>query len=349
MVNAIRITQIAVLEEFNLLLLISDKSLIAYHLDVVCPASGPSASGTSSATTDSMRRAPQKLSGAREVSFFALGRLKDRALVFYRKRESLSSVFRVLEPVYQKATERRSRLHIHHRGHTDSFRDYDEFYIPADCSGMTTFNSSIAVASSKGFEVLNLDKKQPWSVPDLKQPHVATIAARLAGMDTVAMFKLDDGSPLAQSATSLAPGTGLGLGSHSRNSSGSAVPSNAGEFLCVYEECAVYVNKHGDISRSVVLEFVGRAREACLVGGYLVLFDQDFVEVRNALNGTLKQVVSGKDVRCLDNGRGGISSVAAGSAANGGLLRSIKFALQHPEHERSQLIVEMVLSDERIV
>ncbi|KAB8527823.1 hypothetical protein FH972_025474 [Carpinus fangiana] len=350
-VNALRVTQVAVLEEFNLLLLISDKSLVAYHLDVVCPSSGPSASGTSSSTTDSLRRAPQKLSGARDVSFFAIGRLKDRALVFYKKRESLTSVFRVLEPVYQKATERRSRLHIHHRGHTDSFRDYDDFYVPADCSGMNIFSTSIAVASAKGFEVLNLDKKQPWSVPDLKQPHVATIAARLANMDTVAMFKLDDTSPLASAGTAgSAHPQNLHTLPHSRNNSGGIAapsPTGAGEFLCVYEECAVYVNKHGDISRSVVLEFVGRAREACLIGQYLVLFDQDFVEVRNALNGTLKQVVAGRDVRCLDNGRGGVDR--GNMVLPGGLQRSIKFALQHPEHERSQLIVEMVLSDERLV
>ena len=71
-----------------------------------------------------------------------------------------------------------------------------------------------------------------------------------------------------------------------------------------------------------------------MVGGYLVLFDTEFVEVRNALNGNLKQVIAGKDIRCLDNGRGGTS----------GQARMIKFALQHPEIERSQLIVEMVLA-----
>ena len=96
-----RVTQIAVFEELNLFLLISDKSLIAYHLDNVCPANGVTPQN------DSQRRAPQKLSGNREVGFFAAGRMKDRALVFYKKRDGISSTFKVfntsrMNPLVQK-------------------------------------------------------------------------------------------------------------------------------------------------------------------------------------------------------------------------------------------------------
>lgn len=78
-------------EEFNAFLLISDRSLIAYHLDVVCPANGLA----SQPTQESARRAPQKLSGGREVGFFAAGRMKDRLLIMYKKRDGLSSTFKV--------------------------------------------------------------------------------------------------------------------------------------------------------------------------------------------------------------------------------------------------------------
>lgn len=84
----LRVTQISVFEEFNLFLLIADKSLIAYHLDSVCPVNGI-------APSESQRRAPQKLSGNREVGFFAAGRMKERALVFYKKRDGISSTFKV--------------------------------------------------------------------------------------------------------------------------------------------------------------------------------------------------------------------------------------------------------------
>jgi hypothetical protein len=273
------------------MLLISDKSLIAYHLDAVCPVGGAPPSN------DSTRRAPQKLSGARDVGFFATGKMKDRTLVFYKKREGLSSTFKVLEPVYQKSTEKRTRIW---KARTEFFRDYDEFYIPADCYGINLFHSSLAVSTAKGFEVLTLDKKQPWSVPDLKQPDVATIASRLQNQDPLGMFRLSDQ-----------------------------------EFLLCYEECAVYVNKHGDISRSVIMEFVGKAKSAALYGPYVLLFDPDFVEIRNAQNGRLRQVISGRDVKCLDDGLSG------GSAGQ----RTIKISLQHPQQERCQIIVELLLNE----
>ena len=84
-----RVTQIAVLEDFSLFLVLADKSLIAYHLDIVCPVSGHQP------RNDSLGRAPQKISGNREVGFFATGRMKDRTLVFYKKRDGLSSTFKV--------------------------------------------------------------------------------------------------------------------------------------------------------------------------------------------------------------------------------------------------------------
>ncbi|KAJ4341227.1 Rho guanine nucleotide exchange factor [Didymella glomerata] len=287
-----RVTQIAVLEQFSLMLLISDKSLIAYHLDAVCPVSGMPPSN------DSTRRAPQKLSGARDIGFFATGTMKDRTLVFYKKREGLSSTFKVLEPVYQKSTEKKSR--IWKSGRTEFFREYDEFYIPADCYTINLFHSSLAISTAKGFEVMTLDKKQPWSVPDLKQQHVATIASRLTNQDPLGMFRLSDQ-----------------------------------EFLLCYEECAVYINKNGDISRSVIMEFVGKAKSAAMYGPYVLLFDPDFVEIRNAQNGRLRQVIAGRDVKCLDDGLSGTT----------GHHRTIKMSLQHPQVERCQVVVELVLNE----
>jgi len=224
--------------------------------------------------------------------------MKERTLVFYKKREGLSSTFKVLEPIFQKATEKKSRFS--RKGTTEFFREYDEFYIPTECFDINLFHSSLAVSTSRGFEVLTLDKKQPWSVPDLKAPHVATIASRLNGQRPLGMFRLSDA-----------------------------------EFLLCYEECAVYVNKHGDVSRSVIMEFVGKAKAAALYGPYILLFDTDFVEIRNAQNGRLRQVIAGRDVRCLDDAQSG------GSAGK----RTIKISLQHPEMERTQIVVELLLNE----
>ncbi|KAF7188865.1 Rho1 guanine nucleotide exchange factor 3 [Pseudocercospora fuligena] len=312
-INMSRVTQVAVLEEFNLFLLISDRSLIAYHLDVILPneRNGPTPAN------DSARKAPQKLSGSRDVGFFCTGKMKDRTLVFYKKRENLNSVFKVLEPVYQKSSEKKRGMFK--RGTTEFFREYDEFYIPAECTGMNLFHSSLAVSTARGFEVLTLDKKQPWSVPDLNAEHVQNIAQHIKDQRALRMLRLSDQ-----------------------------------EFLLCYANCAVYINKHGDVSRSVIMRFVGNAQNAALFGPYLVLFDNDFVEIRNAQNGRLKQIIAGREVKCLDDGTNwsanapaaanpvpGVNGTAAATTPN----RTLKLVMQHPEMEKTQIVVELLLNE----
>jgi len=236
--------------------------------------------------------------------------MKDRTLVFYKKREGISSTFKVLEPVYHKSnthslsTSRTTRLLGGMRkGTTDFFRDFDDFYIPTDTYAINLFHTSIAIATARGVEVMTLDKKVPLSIPDLKPPDCASIALRLRDQRPLGMFRLSDS-----------------------------------EFLLCFEEVGIYVNKLGDVSRAVVMEFVGKARQAVLWGGmYLVLVDQGggFVEVRNAVNGRLKQVVSGRDVRLLDDGQRG----------PGGGEGTVKIAMQHPELEGRQVVVEMVVNE----
>ena len=290
-ITAGHVTQVAVLEDFSLFIIISDKSLIAYHLDAVCPVGGVGAAADS-------RKAPQKLSGNKDVGFFAVARQKERTLVFYKKKEGISSTFKVLEPVYQKsATSTRSRFAIR-RGTTDFFRDYDDFYIPSETYAINLFQSSLAISTARGIEILTLDKKVPISVPDLKPPEVATIAQRIQGQKPLGMFRLSDN-----------------------------------EFLLVFEEVGIYVDKHGDVSRAVVMEFVGKAKQACLIGSmYLILVDagSGFVEVRNAVNGRLRQVISGRDVKLLDDGH---------------TSGTVKICMQHPEQERNQVLLEMIVNE----
>lgn len=300
-------TQITVLEEFSLCLIIADKSLIAYHLDVIVPLSNQQ--------HDSARRAPQKLSGTRDVSFFATARMKDRTLVFYKKREGLHSTFKVLEPIFQKSTEKKSRL-FSKKSTTEFFREFDEFYIPTECFTINLFHTYIAISTLKGFELMTLDKKVPMSIPDMRNPAIGNIANRISNQKPLGMFRLSDA-----------------------------------EFLLCYEECGVYVDKHGEVSRSVIMEFVGKAKHAGMYGAYLVLFDNDFVEVRNAENGRLRQVIAGKDIRCLDYGvnplgAGGANShISPSNSESDDEKRTLKLVMAHPEVTSNQIVLEMVLNE----
>jgi len=368
--NLSKVTQMAVLEGFGALIILSGGALISYDLEVVC---NPAAADSSNIT----RFAPQRLSGSKDVNFFTVARIKERVLIFYKKRDGLNSVFKILEPVYRKSTDVKRSTYT--RSSIDYYRDYDEFYTPSDCSGISVFTNSIALATTTspssrpsstlpsssstslisaatggsnnfygGFEILTLDRPTlPYfSVPDLRSPDVTNIASHISSQVPLSMLKLSDQ-----------------------------------EFLACYERCAVYVNKNGDVSRSVIMNFVGRAKSAALchinqavtsstsssgdsasaTGIYLVLFDASggFVEVRDALNGRLKQIIAGKDVRCVDDGGGGKNfcwkaGLASGASTNsasdkgtGTSKSTIKIAMAHPTVSGVQIVVELVVDDKR--
>ena len=318
-VQVSRVTQIAVLEDFSVCLVIADRSLISYPLDVIAPVSD-----FAPPINDNPRRAPQRI--AKDVTYFATAKMKDRMLVFYKRREGLHTTFKVLEPIYHKATEKR-RLFGGRRtapGSTESFRDFDEFFFPAECFSLSIFQTYIAVATSKGIEMLTLDKKHPMSIPDLKTPAIANIAGRIRDQRPLGMFRL-----------------------------------NENEFILTYEDCAVYVDKHGEVSRTLIMEYTGKqkkARSATMYGQYLLLSNEDYVEVRNAENGRLRQIIAGKDVRILDYGvRGPTGSTSTSSQSQGrnGALPSVgdaskdtvKIAMCHPEHPGRQIVLEMLLND----
>jgi hypothetical protein len=95
------------------------------------------------------------------------------------------------------------------------------------------------------------------------------------------------------------------------------------------------------------MEFVGKAKAAAMFDKFVLLFDADFVEVRNAQNGRLRQVIWGRDVKCLDDAQGGVAaqSVGTGAVIPGSLGRTVKLSMQHPEVERVQIVVELVVNE----
>jgi len=70
-------------------------------------------------------------------------------------------------------------------------------------------------------------------------------------------------------------------------------------------EFGVYVDKHGDPSRSTgTIEWEGTAERVALHHPYILLFDPRFIEVRQIETGRLAQIIPGNDVRCIWDGRG---------------------------------------------
>jgi hypothetical protein len=70
------------------------------------------------------------------------------------------------------------------------------------------------------------------------------------------------------------------------------------------------VDKHGDPSRSGnTIEWEGTAERVAFHQPYILLFDSRFIEIRHVTTGRLAQIISGTDIRCTWDGRGGTSSL----------------------------------------
>lgn len=115
-------TQIDVLDEFGVFLVLANKELIAYSLSGVVPAM-PTVQGIPQLSP--VTKQPQRLSGSHSVGFFATGKLKDRMLVIYKKKSGVTSVFKALEPVVGRAESSRRNLFTRRKGQTEFFREYD--------------------------------------------------------------------------------------------------------------------------------------------------------------------------------------------------------------------------------
>jgi hypothetical protein len=298
------VTQIAAVQDLAICVLLAGQSLLCMPLDIIAPP--PSAPGPARTRPQS----PALL--AKEVQFFAISVMNSSTLLFYKAKTGDSSVVKILKWAPPLAAEkRRPRLFGNRKGDPVGFLAHDEFYV--DCHSLNVFQTHIAVASSEGFKIVTLEKKDPVSLPvDLYAPSSREISQKIQGQDPLGMFKITDG-----------------------------------DFLLVYSGCAIYVNKHGELNQTPVMEFVGqkvKAERAAVFGAYLLLFYNDFVEVRNHTTGRLRQVITGHNIRCLDYGFRGPTGTGAqpgGQDSKG----TVKMCMSHPEVMDRQIVLELILED----
>ncbi|KZT00585.1 Dbl domain-containing protein [Laetiporus sulphureus 93-53] len=261
------VTQCAMLEDFGIFLVLADKSLFAYHIEALVPSSLQSAHTS---------QTPQKLSGNKDVHFFSVGSLNGRTLVIYMKKKGLDSVFRVLEPVVGKINERAkapqtfsSRLGLRSQ-RSEWFRVYRDFFLPSESFDLIFLKAKIVILCTKGFEIMDLTDFKSVTIPQRDDPHLERLAKRCESCRPMGMFR-----------------------------------TSQDEFLLCYDEFGLYVDRHGDPSRSMgTIEWEGTAEHVAWHPPYVLLFDTRFVEVRHVETGRLAQIIPGNDVRCIWDGRG---------------------------------------------
>ncbi|KAH9000438.1 Dbl-like domain-containing protein [Lactarius akahatsu] len=262
------VTQCAMLEDFGIFLVLADKSLFAYHIEALVPTSPQSANTT---------QTPQKLNGSKDVHFFSVGSLGGRTLVIYMKKKGLDSVFRVLEPVVGKINEKAkapvflsSRFGLR-QPRSEWFRIYRDFFLPSESYDLIFLKARIAILCTKGFEIMDLSDFKSVTIPQRDDPRHEKLAKRCESCRPMGMFR-----------------------------------SSENEFLLCYDEFGLYVNRHGDPSRTKgTIEWEGTAEHVAWHPPYVLIFDSRFIEVRHIETGRLCQIIPGNDLRCIWDGRGG--------------------------------------------
>ncbi|WRT64361.1 uncharacterized protein IL334_001293 [Kwoniella shivajii] len=265
------VTNVAVLEEFGMFLVLSDKSLFAYHIEALVP---------SAAQRNQYKTAPERITMPREeISFFTVGRLDGRTLVVTMKKETTQSTFKILEPVLNKTAEDpRQRRPFGFLGKgSDWFRPYKMFYLPAEVYGLHFLKHKMAIVCSKGFEIMDLTDLKGGSIPIFdpakirEKPMLAEIQRKCEAGKPLGMFR-----------------------------------STETEFLLCYDSFGVYVNRHGEPNRDCrAIEWEGRPDSIAFHPPYLLLISAPFIEIRHIDTAKLLQIYTGSDLRLTWDGSGG--------------------------------------------
>ncbi|BFZ65390.1 Rho guanine nucleotide exchange factor [Saitoella coloradoensis] len=281
------VCQMAALEEFESFIVLhknpgAASSLVAYKIEeFIAPLSG-------------IAKVGQKLStSSNDIGFFHVTLMKDRTLVIYKKRKGIESSFKMMEPVVSRAETKKKHWYGKNKNMPETFRVFDEFYVPSDCFGIHCFQKVISIRCPKGFELLGLETMSVQSLPtrdSLKDEHKFIIDGKSLGM-----FKQDDG------------------------------------FILTYEKGAVYIDKYGGIAQGrPYFRWVGRPNSVTMHDTYIIAFDSDFVEIRNAEDGLLRQIIQGRNIKWLQE-------------ETGNEKEDVMFVMEDPELRGYQIVVQLDL------
>ncbi|QRV74343.1 Rho guanine nucleotide exchange factor [Ceratobasidium sp. AG-Ba] len=139
------VQQIDVLEEYQLLIVLSERSVLTFPLDAL---ELPDPAG-------SMKRMKRIAS---HTSFFKAGFCLGKTLVCVVKASSLSSTIKTLEPIDQTVRgKNKPTFKKLLQGGNDTLKVFKEFYIPTESHSIHFLKTKLCVACTKGFEIVDLE------------------------------------------------------------------------------------------------------------------------------------------------------------------------------------------------
>ncbi|KAF5361828.1 hypothetical protein D9756_002262 [Leucocoprinus leucothites] len=152
--SLLEVSQVDVLEEYQLLIVLSERQVITFPLDALDPRD-PMAG---------LKRAKRISS---HTSFFKAGFCLGRVLVCIVKSSQLSSTFKALEPIDQNVRGRsKPTFRKLLQGGNDTLKPFREFYIPVESTSIHYLKTKMCVGCSRGFEIVDLETLETQGLLD---------------------------------------------------------------------------------------------------------------------------------------------------------------------------------------
>ncbi|KAF8507254.1 CNH domain-containing protein [Gautieria morchelliformis] len=176
------VTGFAVIEEYQLLLVLADKALYCFSLDALDPFS-------------TSPRVPQKLTGSAPVDFFRVGIWTNSLVIIYKRKRMTESIFHVLEPVLEPPPVNALDPVVAYlgSGRICYFRPLKEFFVPVECTDLVFLRSTISLLHPKGFEILDLETFSTATIPSKDTAQSKALAKRCKGSKPLGLFRAKAG------------------------------------------------------------------------------------------------------------------------------------------------------------
>lgn len=265
------VTQIDILENYGLLLVLSEKTLFTFPIEALDPDDGQ----------------PGNKRGKRvgHAQFFKAGVCQGRHLVATVKTSALSTVIKVHEPAEQAGrSARRGGLARMLGGSQEVLKLWkvndqqllspppygelthdalQEFYVPSEATSIHFLRSKLCVGCTKGFEVLSLETNESQSLLD----------------------QADTSLDFVQQKENIKP---------------IHIERVVGEFLLCYSDYSFYVNRNGWRARTeYLIKWEGTPQWFAIFAPYILAFEPSFIEMRHMETGVLIHILTAKNIRML--------------------------------------------------
>lgn len=175
-INLGSVMQIDVMEEYNTLLALSEKTLYTWPLDCLD-------------TLDPIgnERKARKVMG--HINFYKVGICLGRILVCVAKNGSSSSTIRVLEPIDPTPKGKRPPLRKILQGQNEGLKVFKECIVGSEIISISFLTSKLCVGCSKGFQVVSLQTNEIQSLLDPADTSLDFVVRKEA-LKPIAIYRL---------------------------------------------------------------------------------------------------------------------------------------------------------------